>query len=351
MTRSELDRESDALAHELRRLGVGIGAMVTVALPNGLEWFVAVVALWKLGATPQPVSARLPLRELEAVVSLADPVVVLGVDTEHPARPDLPTGGYRAPEPRGPIDLPDAVSPAWKAPTSGGSTGTSQVDRLGRPGLIDPSADAALLFSRDGCLVMPGPLFHNGPIVWACFALLHGSHVVVLPRFDAEATLAAMAEHRADVVYLVPTMMKRIWNLPAGTCGRPMTSRSYAWCGTWPSRVHPGSSKLWIDWLGPERIFELYAGTEAQLEHGHHRDSEWLEHRGSVGRPAGGEVQICDPDGAVLPARDGGRGVAALFPVHARLPVCRSTGPGPSGGLGVLGRHGLARRGRLPLPR
>ena len=51
---------------------------------------------------------------------------------------------------------------------------------------------------------MPGPLYHNGPIVWSCAALLAGSHVVVLPRFDAEATLAAIERHRADVVYLVP---------------------------------------------------------------------------------------------------------------------------------------------------
>jgi bile acid-coenzyme A ligase len=30
--------------------------------------------------------------------------------------------------------------------------------------------------------------------------------------------------------------------------------------------------------------------------------SEWLEHRGSVGRPTGGDVQICDADGHALPA-------------------------------------------------
>ena len=39
----------------------------------------------------------------------------------------------------------------------------------------------------------------------------------------------------------------------------------------------------WIDWLGPERIFELYAGTEAQAAT-IITGIEWLEHRGSVGR-------------------------------------------------------------------
>ena len=40
--------------------------------------------------------------------------------------------------------------------------------------------------------------------------------------------------------------------------------------------------QVWIDWLGPDRIFELYAGTEAQtltVITG----QEWLDHPGSVG--------------------------------------------------------------------
>ena len=37
---------------------------------------------------------------------------------------------------------------------------------------MDPDAPSALLFTPDGCLVMPGPLYHNGPIVWSCQALL-----------------------------------------------------------------------------------------------------------------------------------------------------------------------------------
>jgi bile acid-coenzyme A ligase len=299
VSRSELDRRSDTLAVELRRLGVGLGDMVTMALPNGVEWFVAAAALWKLGATPQPVSARLPRRELEAVVALADPVVVLGVDSDVlPGRVCLPVD-YQPPRLVDAADLPDVVSPAWKAPTSGGSTGRPKLIVSGDPGLIDPSADAALLLRRDGCLVMPGPLFHNGPIVWSCFALLHGNHVVVLPRFDAEATLAAMAEHRADVVYMVPTMMKRIWGLPAEVRDSyDLSALKVLWHLAEP--CPPWLKEAWIDWLGPERIYELYAGTEAQLRTVI-TGTEWLEHRGSVGRPAGGDIQICDPDGNVLP--------------------------------------------------
>jgi bile acid-coenzyme A ligase len=275
-----------------------------VALPNGVEWFIAVVAAWKLGAIPQPVSARLPRRELEAVVSLADPAVVLGVDPEAlPDRICLPSG-YEPPELHEPVELDDVVSPAWKAPTSGGSTGRPKLIVSGDPGLIDPAAESALLFSRDGCLVMPGPLFHNGPIVWTCYALLHGTHVVVLPRFDAEATLAALAEHRADVVYLVPTMMKRISDLPPEVrTSYDLSALRVVWHLAEP--CPPWLKDLWIEWLGPDRIYELYAGTEGQLRTVI-TGAEWLEHRGSVGRPSGGEVQICDPDGNVVPTGEEG---------------------------------------------
>lgn len=339
LTRRELDRRSDDLAVDLRRRGVGVGAMVTVALPNSVEWFVAVVALWKLGAIPQPVSARLPQRELDAVVALANPVVVLGVDPEVlPDRPCLPVG-YEPPEAPEPIDLPDVVSPAWKAPTSGGSTGRPKLIVSGDPGLIDPTAASALLFSRDGCLVMPGPLFHNGPIVWTCFALLSGSHVVVLPRFDAEATLVALAEHRADVVYLVPTMMKRIWNLPPDVRDRhDLSALRVVWHLAEP--CPPWLKEAWIGWLGPARIYELYAGTEGQLRTVITGD-EWLEHRGSVGRPSGGDVEICDPEGHVLPTGEEGEvwlRSSRTTPTYRYIGAEARSRPGGWESLGDMGR-------------
>jgi bile acid-coenzyme A ligase len=52
------------------------------------------------------------------------------------------------------------------------------------------------------------------------------------------------------------------------------------------SPMPPWLKEAWIDWLGPERIWELYGGTERQgatIISG----VEWLTHRGSVGRIQG----------------------------------------------------------------
>ncbi len=299
MTRSEIEAAANRLARDLLEGGATEGDMITVALPNSVEWFIAFAACWKIGAVPQPVSARLPERELRAILELADPSVVIGVpEALADGRRSLPIG-YR-PDPDLPDDpLPDVTSSAWKAPTSGGSTGRPKLIVSGDPALCDP--DAPPLFGLPGgCMVVPAPLYHNGPIVWSCSAWLAGSHVAVLPRFDAEATLAAIERHKADTVYLVPTMMKRIWRLPEEVRDSyDLTSLVSVWHLAEP--CPPWLKEVWIDWLGPDRIFELYAGTEAQAAT-IITGTEWLAHRGSVGRPIPGTVMICDADGNELAA-------------------------------------------------
>jgi bile acid-coenzyme A ligase len=123
--------------------------------------------------------------------------------------------------------------------------------------------------------------------------------VVILPRFDAVATLGAVARHRADWLYLVPTMMLRMWRLPDAERRRfDLSSLRAVWhmaapCPDWLKQA-------WIDWVGAGCLHELYGGTEGQaltVIDGH----EWLAHRGSVGRAVMGEIRILDADGNPLP--------------------------------------------------
>lgn len=303
LTRAELARAGDDMAVHLQGLGVREGDMVTVAVPNSLDWFVAYLAIWKLGAIPQPISARLPQREVDALLELAAPSAVFGLEADAVGdRPHVPYG-FRAPSADA-SHLPDLVSRAWKAPTSGGSTGRPKLIVSGDPALFDTEAPPALALGTDGCIVMPGPLYHNGPAVWSCQALLKGNHVVLLPRFDAEATLALIEQHRATVLYMVPTMMKRIWRLHDDVRHRyDLSSLRVVWhlaepCPEW-------LKQCWIDWLGPEKIYELYAGTEAQtatIING----VDWLAHRGSVGRPLDGTVKITDEHGNEVPVGEKG---------------------------------------------
>ena len=304
LTWSDLDRKTNRLARDLQAKGVGEGDMVTIMLPNSTDWFVAFASCWKIGATPQPVSYRLPGPELAAILELADPKVLIGLSDPDlaPGRTVLPAG-YQPDPSISDDELPDAVSPAWKAPTSGGSTGRPKLIVAGEPSVYD-AATARVFGAPDGCLVMPGPLYHNGPIVWCWASLMTGSQVILLPRFDAEGTLAAIEQHKADMVYAVPTMMKRIWRLPDDVRNKyDLSSLQILWhlaepCPDWLKQVY-------IDWLGPERVWELYAGTEAQAAT-IITGTEWLAHRGSVGKPAPGTVQVTDEDGHEVAAGEKG---------------------------------------------
>lgn len=288
LSRGELDRLANRTARVLAGKGVEAGDLVTIALPNCVEFVAAAIACWKLGAVPQPVSARLPERELHAIVELArSRIVVRSID-------DVASDGVDD----GP--WPDATSNPWKAMTSGGSTGRPKLILAGTPGVVDSDAAPLLRMKLDGVHLMPGPLYHNGPFVWTTTALLAGNHVVLGGRFDAERTLALVDQYKPDSMYLVPTMMARIWKLPPEVRERfDVSSLEVVWHLAAP--CPPWLKQAWIDWLGADVIWELYAGTEAQsatIISGR----EWLEHRGSVGRPTPGHMKIVGLDGSDLPS-------------------------------------------------
>jgi bile acid-coenzyme A ligase len=193
----------------------------------------------------------------------------------------------------------DRTAPVWKAPTSGGSTGRPKLILSGGPGVFPPNTSGSGTYrtSPDDVMIMPGPLYHNGPFTSGFGGLSQGAHLVIMPRFDAEATLAAIERHKATWIYLVPTMMSRIWRLP-NRGQYDVSSLKTAWHLAAP--CPPWLKEAWIGWLGPDVIMELYAGTEAQavtIITG----AEWLEHRGSVGKVAVGEMAVFDAAGNSLP--------------------------------------------------
>jgi len=293
ISRADFESYTNRLARAYEALGVKHGTFVTVALPNSVDFYAACVAAWKLGATPQPVSYRLPDRERQAIVELADSSLVVGVEpSAHPGRATVPVG-FVPDSSLSDAPLPDVTAPAFKAPTSGGSTGRPKLIVAGDPGVVNVGAPG--MGQRvDGVVCIPGPLYHNAPFSFGAGALFQGNHVVLLPQFDAEATLQAVEKHSVDWILFVPTMMSRISRLPDDVKSRyDLSSLTTVWHMAAP--CPPWLKEEWCSWLGGEKIFELYAGTEAQAVT-IIRGDEWLAHRGSVGRCVTGEMKVLDPD-------------------------------------------------------
>ena len=341
VSRRELEELANRLAREYERLGVSQDSMVTIGLPNGIEFIAACLACWKLGATPQPVPHRIPTPELEQIVELADPALVLGVESM--GRPWLAAG--HSPDPSLPADPlePPRTSACFKAPTSGGSTGRPKLILSGSPSLVDaPQLAAAVYQILPGRThLVTGPLYHNGPFSAAFGALLTGGSLVIMTRFDAQTCLSLVEGHRVDHVYLVPTMMQRIWRLPpAVRAGFEISSWRIAYHLAAP--CPPWLKEAFIEWLGPERVWELYGGTEQQLTTVI-SGVDWLAHRGSVGKPFRdlGEIRILDSEGLELPPGEVGevylRRAEGLPPTYRYLGAEPKRAEGGWESLGDLG--------------
>ena len=299
LTRGQLEAVTNRLARAYAELGVAQGDYVTIALPNSIEWVQAVVATWKLGAVPQPLSARLPDAEYADLLDLRPRALLVGRADPRGVVTSVP-GDFSPSADLSDAALPEAVSPTLKSMASGGSTG--------RPKLIEAGGDSR--FQGDLVAAMMGnlptdtqlvsvPLSHNTGFTSATIALATGQHLVLMPRFDPESFLRLITEHRVNYLATVPTIMQRL--LPvyrAEPDSFDLSSVRRWWHLAAP--CPPTVKEAWIEILGPEAVWELYGGTELQALT-FISGTEWLTHRGSVGRVVSGEMKVLDDDGADCP--------------------------------------------------
>lgn len=269
-------------------LSIGVGDIVAVALPNGIEHYVASYAVWLRGGCVLPVAPESPASERRAVLDAAGVTAVLS---------SIPTDDQRSRPP-----LPDVIPSPGQAMTSGGSTGRPKV-------IVDPApmdrplgeipAVVAECGVRPGLTTLVGgALHHNVSFTWSHLVLAEGGTVVVMPRFDASRYVDLVEQRRPAFLPLVPTMMARIGRLD-GIAARDFSSvdtvlHTGSACPAWVKRT-------WFDLVGATRVVEGYGGTEA-IGLTLIRGDEWLAHPGSVGRPRHCDIQIRDDDNRPLPA-------------------------------------------------
>ncbi len=159
-------------------------------------------------------------------------------------------------------------------------------------------------FARYGTHLVVGPMYHTGPLS-GMRLLVAGIPSVVLAKFDAEGTLAAIDRYKTESAVMVPTHFVRLLALPEEVRARyDMSSmKSVAHTG---AKCPVDVKRAMIEWWGPvftDAYGASEVGTTCSITSG-----EWLEHPGSVGRclpPF--SARIYDDDGNLLGPNAEGR--------------------------------------------
>ncbi|MGC2781624.1 MAG: AMP-binding protein [Bradyrhizobium sp.] len=303
LTWDQLERRANARARAFAAKGVKPGDFVAIGLPNDNALFETSFAVWKCGATPTSLSWRLPRGEAAAVLEILRPALVVGGESDWSAPNALPADFTPEGFSEEPLTAP--VARYWKAMTSGGSTGRPKVILDHQPAVTDTAAEPPLGIPKGASLLNPGPLYHNAPFIVSHYALFAGGRLTGMMKFDAEETLRLIQAQRIQWVNFVPTMMHRIWSLPEAVRNSYDVS-SLKMVFHMAAPMPPWLKEKWIEWLGPERVYELYGGTERQgrtIISG----TEWLQRKGSVGKiDESCRLRILGPDGNdVAPGESG----------------------------------------------
>lgn len=155
-----------------------------------------------------------------------------------------------------------------------------------------------------GTHLVIGPMYHTGPLSGARL-LAAGVPSVILGRFDAEKTLAAIDAYKTETSVMVPTHFVRMLALPDEVKARYDTS-SMTFVSHTGSKCPLDVKRAMIEWWGPV-FMEAYGASEVGTTCG--IDSvEWLANPGSVGMAREPfEALILDEDGNELPPNTEGR--------------------------------------------
>ncbi len=306
----EVDDTLNRVANLVLDTDLGPERRVAVFAENAAETALAHLGALLGGASTVPVNFHLTADEAAYILADADARILFvgpetverGLEAAAEAGVDLVVG-WGAPDGAEPIDgVHD-----WSTWLTGGDPTDPPTDVRPRPNLLytsgttgrpkgtelpptmfaggDTMAEhvAALAANRladFGPHLVVGPMYHTGPLS-GMRLLAAGKPSVILGRFDAETTLAAIDRHRIETTIMVPTHFVRLLALPDEVRNRYDVSslRSVAHTG---ARCPEEVKAAMIDWWGP--IFrDAYGATEVGTVCSI-TSEEWLANRGSVGR-------------------------------------------------------------------
>ncbi len=327
VTYAELEARANQGAHLFRKLGLQRGDHIAILLENHPRFYQICWAAQRAGLYYTAISWRLQHDEVAYIVNNCEARVFITSKAREqvvaPLKDDAPgleacfmldgvIDGFASFEdaltdmPTTPIDdQSEGVAMLYSSGTTGYPKGVKRPLPEGEYGQTEALNVMMMLYgaTTDSIYLSPAPLYHAAPLNFTMSCLRNGITVVVMEHFEAEFALECIERYRITHSQWVPTMFIRMLKLPEEVRLRyDVSSLQCAIHAAAPCPI-PIKEQM-IDWWG-EVIYEYYAGTEAngfvQLN-----SAEWLAHKGSVGKPLGCEIHICDDDGEEVPVGESG---------------------------------------------
>jgi acyl-CoA synthetase (AMP-forming)/AMP-acid ligase II len=211
-------------AAHLVALGVRERDLVGVALRDSIEHVVAMLAIARLGAAILPIDWRWGENEKQRLVDFFEPRLVL-VEPGAPALPPFATVAVDEAWHAAVVRQAAAQAPACRDPEaplllslSSGTTGRPKGPMLTHRLLQNRFVQhwAALSFHEQDRHLVSTPLYFGGGRVFALSHVYVGATTVLLPLpYQPEELIDAVRRHRITTMFIVPTMLRRLMEMPA----------------------------------------------------------------------------------------------------------------------------------------
>lgn len=316
----DLEKDSARMQGLLQGLGVEKGDRVVVQVDKSIEAVVLYLACLRSGAIYIPLNTAYTANEVDYFLRDATPrVFICSPQREAELQQVAEAAGVSAVftlDADGGGELSDVAASALPAESTvevgpddlaailytSGTTGRSKGAMLSHANL---ASNAQVLhdywhWQPDDVLLHALPIFHvHGLFVALHCALLGGSRVIFLPRFDADAMIANLPQ--ATVMMGVPTFYTRLLDRTDFTKSTCDNMRLFI-SGSAPLRAE--THREFEERTG-HRILERYGMTEAGMITSNPYDGGRIA--GTVGFPLPGvQARVADDEGNALPAGEAG---------------------------------------------
>ncbi len=323
---AELDAASNRVAQLLRANGLKAGDRIALLIENVPDFYALIWGAQRAGMLFICISTKLTTSEIDYILRDSGAAIVVASASLSDVAAPLSASVARyslGGDITGFASWDDAVRDMPATPIADETAGTGMLYSSGTTGrpkgikpapLPDPAIDHVTPLAMiahgffglgpDSIYLSTAPLYHAAPLGWTMAVHKLGGTVVLMRKFDAEATLANIERYRCNAGQFVPTHFVRMLKLPDDVRTRyDVSSIKVAIHAAAPCPV-PVKQAM-IDWWGPV-LEEYYAGTEANGFTAI-KSAQWLTHKGSVGCAVGeATLHICDEEGNDLPPRSEG---------------------------------------------